>query len=692
MALATPFLSCLLALPVGLAEDGQAESESQPAEAADEQAPAEEFVVEDSRTVVRALPGATVTTLDVASESARVLDLGDLLASAPGVRVRSTGGVGSAQLVQLRGATGGEVRVLVDGVPLPQDAAGAVDLSSLPLESVERIEVYRGTLPLGLGGEGVAGAINLVTRQPRGLGELRLTGAAGSFHTYEGTASVDLGRRHWRYGAWLAGGSARNDFGFHDDNGTPYTGADDQPDALRQNADVQRLEAGGRAVREGEAGRLATSVGALLRDAGVPGPASYQLSTARLAQRRVTLSAKHEAGETLLHSVGLGGHLDATHYQDEAGEVGLGAQDERSLAWSLAVDGLLDWRFWDQQHLALALRAEEQGLAADNALDQRNAARRHRERLSATLEARGAWRVLGYGARLAMDGASSGGDGSVPMVTGEEREGIGNFLASPSASLSVHPAQWLGLRAAGGMAHRLPTFPELYGDAGTIVGNEGLRPERGTSVDAGTDLGLRLGAEGTGVLSVTGWFRSVQDLIAYVQNSQYTLRAENFERVQLWGVEAEGGLALPAGRLGTLDSSVAYGWTRSRNMSENAATEGAALPGLPEHELFVDFELGGALLEPGASFELQGMSFRDSANLQRVPARAFLHLRLASKPWRRGPELGVEVRNVLDHRTEQADIVDLSTGDMAVQAVSDFLGYPLPGRAIFASVDWSWAP
>ncbi len=687
-------LALLMAIPPVAAEE-EADREDQGGAAepgAEGDETGEVFVVEEPRTVVRALPGATVTTLDVSEQAARVLDLGDLLASAPGVRVRSCGGTGSAQLVQLRGATGGEVRVLVDGVPLPQDASGAVDLSSLPLDSLERIEVYRGTLPLGLGGEGVGGAINLVTRQVRGLGELRLTGAVGSFHTYEGSLGADLGWGDWRGGAWLAGSSARNDFLFLDDNGTPYTSADDRVDTRRENADVRRLEVSTRALRDGDRGRLSIGAGGLAREAGVPGSSSYQVSSARLGQQRATGAVRYEGGGDLRGSVGIGGQLDASHYLDTDGEVGLGAQDDRSLAWAVSADGLLDWRYLGEQHVALALRAEEQALEADNALDDVEPALRQRERLSGTLEARGSWRIVGYGARLAMDLSHARADGSMPMVVGTEQPGDTLLLTSPAGSLTLQPTSWLGLRASGGMAHRLPSFPELYGDAGTVVGNEELRPERGVMVDGGADLARQLGEAGTSVLSLTGWYRSVRDLIAYVQNSQYTLRAENFEQVLVGGLEAEGGLGLGLGRLGTLDAGLAYGWSLSRSYTDNSATWGASLPGFPEHELYMDVEAGGPRLAPAFSLEVQGVGFRDSANLQEIPARAFLHLRVSSQPWRRGPSLCVELRNALDHRIERTDIVDLSTGERAPQAVSDFLGYPLPGRALYLSVDWSLAP
>ncbi len=692
-------LSCLwiLALPPrGLAAQG-AESEVDDGEIeaaveADLPLEGEEYLVEERRAEVILLPGATVTVLDLAADSARVLDLGDMLQAAPGIQVRRTGGVGSPQLVQLRGASGGQVRLLVDGIPLPQDASGAVDLSSLPLESAERVEVYRGSLPLGMGGEGLAGAINLVTRKPEGLGELRLSAGAGSFHTYEGSAGVDLGAGVWRASLWTAGQFARNDFVYYDDNGTPYTSADDRDDARRSNADARRGELALNASRESGGGRLSLAASGVAREAGIPGPASYQVSDARLAQRRAQASTRFEGGAGLHGATGLSAQWDWQHYQDPQGEVGLGLQDEQTGTGAAAVDGLLDWTWLPEQQLAASARLELQQLSSEDATSaSAQIAVRRRDRLSSTLEARGKVWTLGYGARLSLDAARSSSEGSLPLALGVVGDAEPLLLLSPAASLAWQPTALLGLRASGGLGHRLPSFPELYGDAGTVVGNEDLLPERGWSVDLGADLAGDLGP-GPGTLSITGYHRDLQQLIAYVQNSQYTLRAENFERAWISGAEAEGRLDLDLGRLGLLDLGLAYAFTWSLNLSPGTVAYGNALPGLPVQDLFADLQLGPLWLRPAVSVELQGRSYRDSANLLELPPRAFLHLRLVSRPLPGGPQLCLELRNALDHRVEATELVDLETGGPAMQAVSDYLGYPLPGRALYLSAEWALRP
>ena len=81
----------------------------------------------------------------------------------------------------LRGAAPGQVAVFVDGVPLSRGSQSAVDLSQLPLDGLERVEVYRGVAPLELGSETLGGAINLVTRRGQGPPSAWLSLGSGSF-------------------------------------------------------------------------------------------------------------------------------------------------------------------------------------------------------------------------------------------------------------------------------------------------------------------------------------------------------------------------------------------------------------------------------------------------------------------------------------------------------------------------------
>ena len=92
--------------------------------------------------------------------------LSDALADTVGVQVRRFGGLGDFSTVSVRGFSPRQVQVYLDGVPLARADNETVDLSDLPLDAVEHVEVYRGATPLRFAQSGPGGVVNVVTRQP----------------------------------------------------------------------------------------------------------------------------------------------------------------------------------------------------------------------------------------------------------------------------------------------------------------------------------------------------------------------------------------------------------------------------------------------------------------------------------------------------------------------------------------------
>ncbi|HEX8358562.1 MAG TPA: TonB-dependent receptor plug domain-containing protein, partial [Longimicrobium sp.] len=83
--------------------------------------------------------GAGATVLDRAEiERSGARDLGEVLRDRAGVTVERQGGPGSPTRVSIRGSSADEVLVLLDGVPLNSALTGEADLSTVPLEAIER--------------------------------------------------------------------------------------------------------------------------------------------------------------------------------------------------------------------------------------------------------------------------------------------------------------------------------------------------------------------------------------------------------------------------------------------------------------------------------------------------------------------------------------------------------------------------
>jgi outer membrane cobalamin receptor len=108
------------------------------------------------------------------------LTLADALQFASEVSVRSTGsGIGGSQQASIRGSTPQQVLVIMDGVPLNAVADFGVNLSTVAVADIERVEVLRGPYS-AIYGSALGGVIHVITRSDR-----RTSAAArvGSFGT-----------------------------------------------------------------------------------------------------------------------------------------------------------------------------------------------------------------------------------------------------------------------------------------------------------------------------------------------------------------------------------------------------------------------------------------------------------------------------------------------------------------------------
>ncbi len=114
--------------------------------------------------------------------------LAELMNRAPGIRIRQSGGLGNAVDVSINGFQGNSVQYFRDGIPL-EYLGGGYGINNVPINLLERAEVYKGVVPVSLGGDALGGAVNLVTRKHTGT-MLDVSYEAASFNTHIVNISV----------------------------------------------------------------------------------------------------------------------------------------------------------------------------------------------------------------------------------------------------------------------------------------------------------------------------------------------------------------------------------------------------------------------------------------------------------------------------------------------------------------------
>src|SRR5262249_46315399 len=148
----------------------------------------------------------------VETETARrqSADLGEVLARTQGVGVQRSGGLGSETRFSLNGLTDDQIRFFLDGVPL-ELAGYPFGIANVPVNLVERAELYRGVVPVRFGADALGGAVNLVSDD-----HVDGTHAGGSLQVGSfGTLRATVNGRHLSHWGWLTRVSAFHD---HADN------------------------------------------------------------------------------------------------------------------------------------------------------------------------------------------------------------------------------------------------------------------------------------------------------------------------------------------------------------------------------------------------------------------------------------------------------------------------------------------
>jgi vitamin B12 transporter len=608
------------------------------------------------------------TSVDVRVRGRLAESAGDFLDEAPGLHVRRSGDGLSPQSLMLRGSPAAHVVVALDGVVLNDAASDGVDVSLIPPALIERVDVYRGVVPVHLGVGGLGGAVEFVTRLPeRGIHGFAASGV-GAFGARRASASVSVRNDNTSAIAAIGYRGSDGNFPFYDQRGTPELPA---IESLRHNAGGDAVDGMVRACTQNGVCVLGV---AGWRDRGVPGPGSQPTDGPYASQRRALMRVTvpwrlgaHRATlwgaaivrEDLFANIGAVTLFNSTPY------VAL----SRSGIFEAGVRGDLVATPWRVVSM-LRVRYENFGgglLRMGDLAAQRVAGLAggdvdvHSANVRATLGA--AVEIL------ADQGATSSGT-RLPYSL---RAGV---------AWTLHD----GIELRGNAVHtrRAPSLTELYGDRGFSLGNPSLREETATSGDAG----FVLTAHGTTWRirsEIVGYARYIDDLIALVQVNRSRFKPSNLGTVSVLGAEA----LLRLEWNSHLRLSLAYAWTDARVLDVAPGVEGNRVPLVPAHDLYALGEVTVVGVVVGANVSYVSSAFLDASNdpMAMVPPRVLVGASASyNLPFARALTVGTTVTNLFDQRTAPRMTFD-GVRNVPIQ---DFMGYPLPGRAWFVSLSATW--
>lgn len=132
--------------------------------------------------------GFSVNIIDAKQYANSNTDVNQILNRSTGIKIREQGGLGSNYTLSLNGLSGNQVKFFIDGVPIEAFGSG-MSFNNIPVNIVERIEVYKGVVPAHLTSDALGGAINIITNRDRRKA-IDLSYSLGSFNTHRSAVSA----------------------------------------------------------------------------------------------------------------------------------------------------------------------------------------------------------------------------------------------------------------------------------------------------------------------------------------------------------------------------------------------------------------------------------------------------------------------------------------------------------------------
>ncbi|WP_418505100.1 TonB-dependent receptor plug domain-containing protein [Cloacibacillus evryensis] len=628
--------------------------------------PEEVVTGQSEREDTQLLSPGTVSVVKPEEMQGEQKSLPELLKQVPGLHVIESKGRGAYTVASVRGSTAAEVSVFVDGVLMNLGSEAAVDLSTIPVDNVERIEVYRGYVPARFAGASMGGVINVITKKPdKPGGSLSLgVGSYGKFKTNLSYVSP-LGGGKFFFGANYE--RTDGDFEYLNDNNSPYTPGDDYR-TKRQNNGYKNTDF----LAKWNDDDWALRLGWKRNDRELPygAPAAdrpWSLPGAHLDTDQFDFSASRRFKSGGLDWGVKAHYLRSNKVYNDPNDVIGGWWESRNeyttSRYGIALDGSYAL---GKNHLIEFLgdyAKERLDVDGDIITTYGGITEFNREAANAQIQD-----------TINLD--KSGSLTFTPIVRWNMWDGEGKF--SWGAAIGKDLGGGWSVKASGGTYNRAPNLYELYGDGAFVRPNQDLKWEDGTQWDVGVTWKEKI--KKADIMATASYFgRRSNNLIEFFMVSPRSGRYFNVGDALIHGLELEGSAVWDK-----WDAKFSATWMSAKNMTDDYRKD-KPLPNRPKYEGSLRVSRKFLKDDAAAAFaELRyiGENYYDYTGSVRMDDILTLGLGLRWK-FSDNMKVVVGVDDIFDKSPETLMYA-------VYNGPSSTMWYPLQGRTFYATLTWDF--
>ena len=601
--------------------------------------------------------------------------LAEVIEKETGVQVRQTGGTGSFATVSLRGSSSDQVMVYLDGILLNAAAGGGVDLSTISLSDVESIEIFRGVTPINFGRSSIGGVINIRTLRSQKELHGSVTGSHASFNTWQGSGFVNHKPGKWDYLVSAEYQTSDNDFTFVNDRGTTWNLRDDRVQKRRNAQYAENSFLGKLGYDLSNNTRLDFMDQWFSSDQGLPSWNNSSRATTSYGNTRNISSLKLTANDLGPLNLNTSSFFDYTYqvedYNDAEGQVGLGKQHNHYTTNRFGGHSVVDWHT-DWNTLTGMVDAQRETYDPEDLLNPKNRMRES-SRNSLSVGLQDALRlsqeklIITPALRYTFtEDERAGGVDSWGMR--RKAATVTDGAWNPQLGIKYHMYENLTIKTNLAQYVREPSFFELFGDRGFLVGNPDLKPEKGTNFDIGFEL--RFKGTDPGIQNVTLGFayfhNRVDDLITRVYDARGIGRSVNISSSLIRG--AEGSMKIEFLKHFRFIGNAT--WQDPLQESQINAFNNKILPGRFQEAYLARMEAFYGPVKVYGEYLAELGVFYDAANLLAATPKGLFNCGASVLLW--SFTVSLDLKNIGDAQYE------------------DFNGYPMPGKSASITVQYKF--